>query len=144
MVVMTRLLRTLGGYNAIWVIVDQLTKSPHFLPMKLSFSMDRLSSLYVKEVVRMHGVPVSIVSDRDPSFTSQFWQSLQKAMGTNVRSSHLSTRSDPTRSMSWIRDTVLSFTIPNTIYFLNKTHFKYSFVKDNYPYENIYVYITLT
>ena len=62
--------RTLGGNNAIWVIVDRLTKSAHFLPMKVNFSLDRLASLYVKEIVRMHGVPVSIVSDRDPRFTS--------------------------------------------------------------------------
>ena len=68
----TRLPRTLGGYNSIWVIIDQLTKSAHFLPTKVSFSMDQLASLYVKEIVRMHGVLVSIVSDRDPRFTSRF------------------------------------------------------------------------
>ena len=77
-----RLPRTLGGNNAIWVIVDRLTKSSHFLPMKVNFSMDRLVSLYVKEIVRMHGVPVSIVSDRDPRFTSRFWRSLHKALCT--------------------------------------------------------------
>ena len=53
------LLRTLGGNNSIWVIVDRLTKSAHFLPMKVNFSLDRLASLYVKEIVRMHGVLVS-------------------------------------------------------------------------------------
>ena len=79
----TGLPRTLGGNNAIWVIVDQLTKSAHFLPMKVNFSMDRLA-LYIKEIVRMHGVPVSIVSDRDPRFTSRFWHSLQKALGTKL------------------------------------------------------------
>ncbi|RVW22176.1 Transposon Ty3-G Gag-Pol polyprotein [Vitis vinifera] len=76
--------RTLGGNNVIWVIVDRLTKSAHFLPMKVNFSLDRLASLYVKEIVRMHGVPVSIVSDRDPRFTSRFWHSLQKALGTKL------------------------------------------------------------
>ncbi|RVW80540.1 Transposon Ty3-G Gag-Pol polyprotein [Vitis vinifera] len=76
--------RTLGGNNAIWVIVDRLTKSAHFLPMKVNFSLDRLASLYVKEIVRMHGVPVSIVSDSDPCFTSRFWHSLQKALGTKL------------------------------------------------------------
>ncbi|RVW70732.1 Transposon Ty3-G Gag-Pol polyprotein [Vitis vinifera] len=76
--------RTLGGNNAIWVIVDRLTKSAHFLPMKVNFSLDRLTSLYVKEIVRMHGVPVSIVSNRDPRFTSRFWHSLQKALGTKL------------------------------------------------------------
>ena len=59
----TGLPRTLEGNNVIWVIVDQLTKSAHFLLMKVNFSMDRLTSLYVKEIVRMHGVPVSIVFD---------------------------------------------------------------------------------
>ncbi|RVW79757.1 Transposon Ty3-G Gag-Pol polyprotein [Vitis vinifera] len=76
--------RTLGGNNVIWVIVDRLTKSAHFLPMKVNFSLDRLASLYVKEIVRMHGVPVSIVSDRDPRFTSRFWHSLQKALSTKL------------------------------------------------------------
>ena len=80
----TGLPRTLGGDNAIWVIVDPLTKSAHFLPMKVNFSMDRLASLYIKEIVRMHGVPASIVSDRDPRFTSRFWHSLQKALGTKL------------------------------------------------------------
>ena len=79
-----RLPITLGGNNAIWVIVDQLTKSAHFLPMKVNFSMDHLASIYVKEIVRMHGVPVSIVSDKDPRFTSRFWHSLHKALGTKL------------------------------------------------------------
>ena len=80
----TGLPRTLGGNNAIWVIVDRLTKFAHFLPMKVNFSMDRLASLYIKKIVRMHGVPVSIVSDRDPCFTSRFWHSLQRALGTKL------------------------------------------------------------
>ena len=71
-----RLPRTLGGNNAIWVIFDRLTKLAHFLLMKVNFSMDRLASLYVKEIVRMHGVPVFIVSNRDSRFTSRFWHSL--------------------------------------------------------------------
>ena len=80
----TGLPRTLGGNNAIWVIVDKLTKSTHFLPMKFNFLMDRLTSLYVKEIVKMHGVLVSIVSYRDPRFTARFWHSLQKAIGTKL------------------------------------------------------------
>ena len=72
----TGLPRTLGGNNAIWVIVDRLTKSAHFLPMKVNFSMNHLASLYIKEIVRMHGVLASVVSDRDPRFTSKFWHSL--------------------------------------------------------------------
>ncbi|KAL6332469.1 hypothetical protein AAG906_008497 [Vitis piasezkii] len=65
--------RTLGGNNAIWVIVDRLTKSAHFLPMKVNFSLDRLASLYVKEIVRMHGVPVSIVSMRSSLVESLYF-----------------------------------------------------------------------
>ncbi|RVW93539.1 Transposon Ty3-G Gag-Pol polyprotein [Vitis vinifera] len=71
--------RTLGGNNVIWVIVDRLTKSAHFLPMKVNFSLDRLASLYVKEIVRMHGVPVSIVSDRDPQRVIQVLEDLLRA-----------------------------------------------------------------
>ena len=81
---MTRLLRTLGGNNVIWVIVDQLTKSAHFLPIKVNFSMDHLASLYLREIIRRHGVLVSIVSDRDPRFPSRFWHSLQKALSTKL------------------------------------------------------------
>ena len=79
-----RLPRTLGGNNAIWVIVDRLTKFAHFLPIKFNFSMDCLTSLYVREIVRMHGVPISIVYDRNPRFTSRFWHGLQKALGTKL------------------------------------------------------------
>ena len=59
-------------YDAIWVIVDRLTKSAHFLPIRLDYSMDRLTDLYVNKIVRLHGIPVSIMSDRDPWFTLRF------------------------------------------------------------------------
>ena len=74
--------RTQEGYNSIWVIIDRLTKSAHFLPVKRTFSMDQYAELYISEIVRLHGVPLSIVSDRDPKFPSTFWKSLHKAMGT--------------------------------------------------------------
>ena len=61
-----------SGYDTIWVIVDRLTKSTHFLPMKNNDSVEKLAELYVKEIVRLHGTPVSIVSDKDPRFTSRF------------------------------------------------------------------------
>ncbi|GKC76283.1 putative reverse transcriptase domain-containing protein [Tanacetum coccineum] len=80
----TKLPKTSSGYDTIWVIVDRLTKSPHFFPMKETDSMERLTRLYLKEVVSRHGVPVSIISDRDGRFTSYFWQSLQKALGTRL------------------------------------------------------------
>ncbi|KAL0378461.1 UNVERIFIED_CONTAM: Transposon Ty3-G Gag-Pol polyprotein [Sesamum radiatum] len=71
---------------------DRLTKSAHFLPIRLGDSLDKLAELYVSEIVRLHGVPVSIVSDRDPRFTSHFWKSLQKALGTRL---HFSTAFHP-------------------------------------------------
>ncbi|GJZ60742.1 putative reverse transcriptase domain-containing protein [Tanacetum coccineum] len=74
--------RTSSGYDTIWVIVDRLTKSAHFLPMREDYKMDRLARLYLNEIVARHGVPISIVSDRDSRFTSRFWQSMQKALRT--------------------------------------------------------------
>ena len=74
------------------MIVDRLTKSTHFLPMKNSDSIEKLVELYVKEIVRLHGTPVSIVSDRDPLFTSRFWPSLQRDLGTRL---HFSTAFHP-------------------------------------------------
>ena len=71
-------------HDAIWVIVDRLTKSAHFLPIRLDYSMDRLSDLYVNEIFRLHGIPVSILSDRDSRFTSRFWKELQSAFGTRL------------------------------------------------------------
>ncbi|WKA04339.1 hypothetical protein VitviT2T_022388 [Vitis vinifera] len=76
--------RTRSKKNGVWVIVDRLTKSAHFLAMKTTDSMNSLAELYIQEIVRLHGIPVSIVSDRDPKFTSQFWQSLQRALGTQL------------------------------------------------------------
>ena len=56
------------GHDAVWVIVDRLTKSAHFLLVGMTFTLERLCRLYIREIVRLHGVPVSIVSDRDPRF----------------------------------------------------------------------------
>jgi len=83
----THLPKSARGHDSIWVIVDRLTKCAHFLAINQKWSMDKLAELYVREVVRLHGVPASIVSDRDPRFTSRFWQSLQAALGTQLRMS---------------------------------------------------------
>jgi hypothetical protein len=64
--------------------VDRLTKSAHFLPIKITGSLEKLANLYVREIVRLHGVPISIVLDGDPRFTSKFWEKLQSAMGTKL------------------------------------------------------------
>jgi hypothetical protein len=78
------LLKTVTGLDAVWVMVDRLTKSAHFLPIKTTYDMSHLAKEYVTEIVRLHGVPVSIISDHEPRFTSRFWQSLQVAMGTKL------------------------------------------------------------
>ncbi|GJT18990.1 putative reverse transcriptase domain-containing protein [Tanacetum coccineum] len=80
----TKLPRTPSGYDSIWVIVDRLTKSAHFIPMNEKYKMEKLTRLYLKEIVCRHGVPVSIILDRDPRFASRFWRSLQKSLGTNL------------------------------------------------------------
>ncbi|GKD75829.1 reverse transcriptase domain-containing protein [Tanacetum coccineum] len=80
----TKLPNTSTGQDTIWVIVDRLTKSAHFLPMKETDSMEKLTRQYFKEVVARHGVPVSIILDRDSKFTSYFWKSLNEALGTQL------------------------------------------------------------
>ena len=64
--------------------MDKLTKSAHFLPVLTKFSLDRLAELYINEIVRLHGVPVIVVSDRGPRFISQFWPKLQNALGNTL------------------------------------------------------------
>ncbi|GJR62699.1 putative reverse transcriptase domain-containing protein [Tanacetum coccineum] len=80
----TKLPKTSQGYDIIWVIVDRLTKSAIFTPMRETDPLDKLARLYLKEVVTRHGIPVSIICDRDPRFASNFWRSLQNALGTNL------------------------------------------------------------
>lgn len=72
------------GNESIWVVVVRLTQSAHFIPIKNTRPASTLAILYIKEVVRLYGVPVSIVSDRDPLFTSEFWRSLQEGLGTEL------------------------------------------------------------
>jgi hypothetical protein len=74
------LLKVPSSQDAIWVIIDRLTKSAHFLPIKITDSMEKMAELYIREVVRLHGVPISIVSNCDPRFTSKFWKKLHEAM----------------------------------------------------------------
>ncbi|GKD76159.1 reverse transcriptase domain-containing protein, partial [Tanacetum coccineum] len=78
----TKLPKTSNGHDTIWVIVDHLTKSAHFIPTRETDCMETLTRLYIKEIVFRHGVPISIISDHDSHFTSRFWQSLQSALGT--------------------------------------------------------------
>nr|GEX17925.1 putative ribonuclease H-like domain-containing protein [Tanacetum cinerariifolium] len=80
----TKLLRSKSGHDVIWVIVDRVTKSAHFLAIREDFIMERLARLYINEIMARHGVPVSIISDRDERFISHFWQTVQQALGTRV------------------------------------------------------------
>nr|GEU96522.1 hypothetical protein [Tanacetum cinerariifolium] len=80
----TKLPRTSSGHDTIWVIVDRLTKSAYFLPMREDYKMDRLARLYLNEIVARHSVPIWIISDCDSRFTSRFWQSMQEALGTRL------------------------------------------------------------
>ncbi|KAG8499252.1 hypothetical protein CXB51_005763 [Gossypium anomalum] len=75
---------TPGKKDAIWVIVDRLTKSAHFILVRTDYSLNKLAELYIREIVRLHGIPLSIISNRDPRFTSRFWQKLQEALGTKL------------------------------------------------------------
>ena len=73
-----------AGNDALWVIVDRLTKSACFIPMNCRWEMEQLARAYIKYVVRFHGVPRTIVSDRDTRYLSQFWQTLQQVMDTTL------------------------------------------------------------
>jgi hypothetical protein len=75
---------TQKGYDSIWVIVDRLTKSAHFIPVKTEYHPHHYDDLYVEQVVRLHGIPKSIVSDRGPQFTARFWERLQEDLGTQL------------------------------------------------------------
>ena len=80
----THLARTSRKNDAVWVIVDRLTKLAHFLVVRMTFTLEEFCQVYIRQIGRLHGVLVSIVSDRDPRFTAQFWKSFQKAMGTQL------------------------------------------------------------
>nr|GEW49662.1 retrotransposable element Tf2 [Tanacetum cinerariifolium] len=81
----TRLPQTQRRHDAIWVVVDRLTKSAHFLPIRKDYSVSKLAETFQQEVVRLHGTPSAILLDRDPRFTSRFWKGLQKAWGTRLQ-----------------------------------------------------------
>ncbi|CAN4084718.1 unnamed protein product [Withania somnifera] len=84
--------RTSRGFDSVWVIVDRPTKSAHFIPTHSSYSAERPARIYIREVVRLHGVPISIISDRGTQFTSKFWRAVRRDLGTKV---HLSTAFHP-------------------------------------------------
>ena len=99
--------RTQQKHDTVWVIVDRLTKSAHFLAVRMTFALERFCRLYIREIVRLHGVTVSIVLDRDPRFTAHFWKSFQKAMGTRLTMSttfHPQTDGQSERTIQVLKD----------------------------------------
>ena len=73
--------RSRAGNDSIWVIVDRLTKSAHFVPVKTTFTAERVARIFLQQIVRLHGVPESIVSDRGSTFTSRFWRIFRRLWG---------------------------------------------------------------
>ncbi|GKE81974.1 putative reverse transcriptase domain-containing protein [Tanacetum coccineum] len=103
----TKLPKTTTAQDTIWVIVDRLTKFAHFLPMREDDTLEKLTRRYLKEVVSKHGVSVSIISDHDGKFTSHFWKSLNKALGTRLDMSityHLETDGQSERTIQILED----------------------------------------
>ncbi|GJQ98178.1 reverse transcriptase domain-containing protein [Tanacetum coccineum] len=106
--------KTAAGYDSIWVIVDRLTKSVHFLPMRETDLTKKLTRLYMKEIVARHGIPVSIIFDRDSHFTSRVWPSLHKALGTQLNLStayHPQTDGQSERIIQTLEDMLRAYVI---------------------------------
>lgn len=72
------------GHDSIWVVVDRLTKTTHFIPTSQKYGVEKLAELYQKEIIRLHGIPTTITSDRDPKFTSRLMKKLQECLGTKL------------------------------------------------------------
>ncbi|GJZ27364.1 putative reverse transcriptase domain-containing protein [Tanacetum coccineum] len=103
----TKLPKSSHGFDTIWVIVDRLTKSAHFLPIRENDPLDKLARLYLNRIVARHGIPVSIIYDRNGRFTSNFWKSFQKALGTDISMStayHLETDGQSERTIQTLED----------------------------------------
>ena len=103
----THLQHTSQKHDAVWVIVDRITKSTHFLALRMTFTLEEFCRLYLREIVRLHGVPISIVLDRDPRFTAKLWKSFQKAMGTQLSMStafHAHTDGQSERTIQILED----------------------------------------
>jgi hypothetical protein len=80
----TKIPRTTKNHDSIMVVVDKLTKDAHFILVKFTHKATNIVDIYMREISRLHGVPKTIVSDKDPKFTSNFWKGLFKGFGTNM------------------------------------------------------------
>nr|GEX83809.1 putative reverse transcriptase domain-containing protein [Tanacetum cinerariifolium] len=103
----TKLPKSSSRHDAIWFMVDRLTKSAHFLPIREDYKTEKLARIYINEIVARHGVPISIISDRDGRFASHLWQALQKALGTKLNMSityHPETDGQSERTIQTLED----------------------------------------
>ncbi|GKF30139.1 putative reverse transcriptase domain-containing protein [Tanacetum coccineum] len=110
----TKLPKSSQGYDTIWVIVDRLTKSAIFIPIRENDPMEKLARMYLKEVVTRYGIPVSIICDRGPRLSSNFWKSLQKALGTRLDMStayHPETNEQSERTIQTLEDMLRAYVI---------------------------------
>ncbi|KAD4585874.1 hypothetical protein E3N88_23475 [Mikania micrantha] len=110
----TKLPRTSSGHHSIWVIVDRLSKSAHFIPIREDYRVEKLTQIYINEIVSRHGVPLSIISNRDGRFISRFWKSLQSIFGTQLDLStayHPQTDGQSERTIQTLEDMLRSCVI---------------------------------
>ncbi|KAD2392831.1 hypothetical protein E3N88_39808 [Mikania micrantha] len=105
----TKLPRTASGNDSIWVIIDQLTKLAHFLPIRETYPVRKLARIYVDEIISRHGIPLSIISDRDAHFTTRFWESLQEAFGTRLDLSTAPPRREYTAVTNFTSETSINY-----------------------------------
>nr|GEW99884.1 transposon Ty3-G Gag-Pol polyprotein [Tanacetum cinerariifolium] len=110
----TKLPKSSQGYYTIWVIIDRLTKSVIFVPMRETNHIEKLTRMYLKEVVTRHKIPALIIFDRDPRFASNFWRSLQKALDTSLDMSiayHPQTDGQSERTIQTLEDMLPAYVI---------------------------------
>ncbi|KAK2403898.1 putative mitochondrial protein [Trifolium repens] len=136
------------GQDSIWVIVDRLTKSAHFIPVKSTYKAPQYAAKFMDQIVRLHGVPLSIVSDRDPIFTSRFWKAFQNAMGTRLKMStshHPQTDGQSERTIQTLEDMLRACVLEDGGMWSNHLHLIEFAYNNSYhasigmaPYEALY------
>ncbi|KAJ0835008.1 putative nucleotidyltransferase, Ribonuclease H [Helianthus annuus] len=107
----TKLPHTSKGHDSIWVIIDRLTKSAHFLPIREDYRVEKLAQVYTDEIICRHGIPLDIISDCDGRFTSHLWQTFQSAMGSHLNLStafHPQTDGQTERTIETLEDMLRS------------------------------------
>ena len=110
----TKLPHTSSGHDSIWVVIDRLTKSAHFLPIREDYKVERLARIYTDEIICRHGTPRDIISDRDARFTSRLWETFQTALGTSLNLStafHPQTDGQTERTIRTLEDMLRSCVI---------------------------------